>query len=84
MGSAVLLQGWSGPGGRPGSHASRGHRSSPSQNNTKPHSEKDALSKEEKKKKDLETQRAMKATVKRFLENYELIPKVCESSLFPG
>lgn len=30
---------------------------------------------EEEEKRDLEMQREMKATVKRFLENYELIPK---------
>lgn len=34
------------------------------------------LTKEEKLKKDLEIQRQMKATAKRFLTNYEMIPKV--------
>ena len=39
---------------------------------------------EEVKAKELEAQRAMKAKLKAFLENYELIPKVCiPSSIFP-
>ncbi|KIM29483.1 hypothetical protein M408DRAFT_114122 [Serendipita vermifera MAFF 305830] len=73
LGSAVLLQGWSGRGRRPGRHGAQGHDSS--QSLAANDAESTATSKEEKKKKDLETQRAMKATVKRFLENYEMIPK---------
>jgi len=39
---------------------------------------------EEAKAKELEAQRAMKARLKAFLENYELIPKVCTPlSVFP-
>ena len=36
----------------------------------------------EAKAKELESQRAMKAKLKGFLENYELIPKACTVSLF--
>jgi aarF domain-containing kinase len=72
MGSTILLQGWSGPGRRLGKDVPR-HR------NYAQDTAGQVLTKEEKQKKDLETQRAMKATVKRFLENYELIPKVWTS-----
>ncbi|CAG7853378.1 ABC1 family protein C10F6.14c [Serendipita indica DSM 11827] len=63
MGSAVLLQGWSKSSGpkRRGAKGVKGAQP--------------VLSKEERQKKELEIQRQMKATVKRFLQNYELIPK---------
>ncbi|KAG8807584.1 hypothetical protein FRC17_004397 [Serendipita sp. 399] len=81
MGSAVLLQGWSGSGGRkrrnPAQrrelHGPHGDRRIT--NNNGSGSPTNQLSHEEKMKRDLEIQRKMKETVKRFLQNYELIPK---------
>jgi aarF domain-containing kinase len=79
MGSAVLLQGWSGSGRRLGKDVRRHrlHEAKSSGITDAQDTTGQILTKGEKQKKDLETQRAMKATVKRFLENYELIPKAC-------
>jgi aarF domain-containing kinase len=79
MGSAVLLQGWSGSSRRLGKDAPRyrHHEAKSSEITRAQDTAGQTLTEEEKQKKDLETQRAMKATVKRFLKNYELIPKAC-------
>jgi aarF domain-containing kinase len=79
MGGAILLQGWSHSGKRSATDVPRyGHHGMrPAVQDAAGQ----AITEEEKQKRDMETQRAMKATVKRFLENYELIPKVCHSFL---
>jgi aarF domain-containing kinase len=76
LGSTILLQNWSGSSRRSRSGGDRRMRRNGA-NSTRGGSEaQQKLSEEERKKRDLERQRAMKATVKRFLQNYELIPKV--------
>ncbi|KAG8776530.1 hypothetical protein FRC16_004501 [Serendipita sp. 398] len=81
MGSAVLLQGWSGPGGRKRRGASQSremrgaHGGRHGTNREDVNGSEKELTQEERMKRDLEIQRKMKETVKRFLQNYELIPK---------